>query len=74
MSLDIEQIKKDGIITALKTKINQLQFYLTNVIWSNYKDQNYFTNLGNIIDDSQETLKNMKEVLNELKKIEPENK
>lgn len=72
---DIEQIKHDGEVKALKDELNDLRFDLTNSIWNGGIMANgTYTRLGHILDRGEFIIKEMREVFAALQEIEPENK
>lgn len=49
---DIEKIKHDGAVHALKKRIHYLIFELTAEKWDNIETDSRFIKLGNVIHDS----------------------
>jgi len=72
--MNIEKIKRDGEIEALRRKIDYLHFNLTNINWDNIKRNGKFMRLGEAIDNAEIMLKQMREILISLQEMEPENK
>jgi hypothetical protein len=73
--IDVEQIKKDGMIQALKDRITSLKFSIVGgPLWASYIENGYFCKLEESIRYNREILDEMEEVFNALREIEPENK
>jgi len=71
---DIDKIKHDGAVRALKSNIDTLRYKLTESNWSGIKEGHLFTRLGSAINDARSILCDMDEMLDALREMEPENK
>lgn len=72
--MDIENIKKDVVITALKEKIRYLQFHISTSDWSNTMKNGCYCRLGEAIADVQKSLFDIAALFAALQELEPENK
>ena len=72
--IDIENIKKEGAIAALKEKIRVLQFRVSTSAWSNTMKKNHYYRLHEAIADAYKTLYDIEVAFAALQELEPENK
>lgn len=70
----IERIKQDGAAMALHQRINSLMYDLSSRNWEAIKDQKVFVRLGDAISDAENIIRQMRETLEALIEIEPENR
>ena len=70
---NIEQIKHNGAVKALKDRIETLQNKLCNYNWNNLKDGFKYTRFTEAKDTAYIILAEIDEVWNELQKLEPDN-
>ena len=70
----IERTKHDGAVQALSRRIDRLIFELTNRNWDGIKENSHFCRLGDAISDAEIILKQMRETLDALRELEPDNR
>ena len=71
---EIERIKHDGAVYALKEQLEILQKQLVNRNWENIKSGQNFVRLDEAIREAESLLLNMRRVFAALQELEPENK
>ncbi len=69
--MDIELIKRQGMIDALSQQIRNSQHYLTNRAWDGTVKSGRYCKLGEAILRAEEELQNMLVLLDEIKKLDP---
>jgi len=73
--VDIEQLKTDGAIKAVRERIHGLQFKITScAVWNKVATDTRYVRLGSAINQVREMLDEMELLLDELNKIQPGNK
>ncbi|MDD4081827.1 MAG: hypothetical protein PHD05_00435 [Sphaerochaetaceae bacterium] len=73
--VDVEQIKKEGAVRALKERIITLKSSITDgPLWDNFQESIHFCKLSETIDRNREILDEMEALLIALQELEPINK
>lgn len=70
----VEQIKRDGMINALKERIGDLIFEIRKETWENVKNTNYLDELDEAIDKTKTIIELIQETYTALKELQDENK
>jgi len=71
---NIEEIKLEGSINALRNMIQSKRHDLEHNIWQNFASGTHFTDLAGVLDRAEELIGDMRFLLDELQQLEPENK
>ena len=70
----VEQIKRDGMINALKERIGDLIFEIRKETWENVRNTNYLDELDEAIDKAKTIIELIQETYTALKELQDENK
>ena len=70
--MDIELIKRQGMIDALTQQIRNSQHYLTNRAWEDTVKSGRYCKLGEAIACAEAELHNMRVAIDEIKKLDPQ--
>lgn len=68
--MDVEFIKRQGMIDALSQQIRNSQHYLTNRAWEDTVKSGRYRKLGEAIVRAEAELQNMRVLLDEIKKLD----
>lgn len=70
----LDQIKHNGMVQALHTRIDNLHWELRSNIWEGIKSKGKYTKLTLTISKAENILQDMRDTLVALQELEPENK
>jgi predicted mannosyl-3-phosphoglycerate phosphatase (HAD superfamily) len=70
---DIEDIKRNAAIAELKTVIQDKRHFIEHHVWSDFVRGTQFTRLTEVLDKVEEVISDMRFLLYELQKMEPDN-
>jgi hypothetical protein len=69
----IERVKHEGAVKALKDRISSLQYELIHRNWEGILNKSKYTRLGDALCIAESLLNDMRETLNALRELEPDN-
>ena len=71
---EIERIRREGEISAIKNQIGVYIFRLKETTWNNIVERSNYCRLGEAIGIAEGIIKDIKTLFHTLQEIEPENK